>query len=111
MSYVRDPYDTDEPPCFCGQQAPGPVLTTAEFCPACGDPDKPIPEPEGNEDERSGWYCPECEKESPHILCVGCKSLICRECGYPCGCEGVGGDYFDLKFENDFAADLPERET
>jgi hypothetical protein len=51
MSYVRDPYDTDEPPCFCGRQATGPVLTTAEFCPACGDPDKPVTEPEGNDDE------------------------------------------------------------
>ena len=52
MSYVRDPYDTPEPPCFCGQQATGPVLTTEEFCPACGDPAKPVTEPEGT--------CPEC---------------------------------------------------
>ena len=51
MTYVRDPCDTDEPPCFCGNQAPGPVLTSEEFCPACGDPDKPVMEPEGNEDE------------------------------------------------------------
>lgn len=26
MPYVRDPYDTDEPPCFCDQGI-GPVLT------------------------------------------------------------------------------------
>ena len=44
MSYARDPYDTDEPPCFCDQEA-GPVLTTQEFCPAHGDPAKPAPEP------------------------------------------------------------------
>ena len=57
--------------------------------------------------ERSGWYCPECAKETPHILCDGCKFLICYVCGYPCACEGDGDDYFDLKFENDLAADLP----
>jgi hypothetical protein len=45
VTYARDPYDTDQPPCVCGAQAPGPVLTTAEFCPACGESDKPAPEP------------------------------------------------------------------
>jgi hypothetical protein len=45
MTYARDPYDTDEPPCFCDLENTGPVLTTAEFCPAHGDPDKPAPEP------------------------------------------------------------------
>ena len=46
MSYLRDPYDTDEPPCFCDSPA-GP-----EFCPAHGDPDKPLPLPrELGEDE------------------------------------------------------------
>ena len=50
MSYVRDPADTDEAPCFCPNGI-GPVLTTAEHCPACGDPDKPVTEPEGNDDE------------------------------------------------------------
>ena len=54
MSYVRDPYDTDEPPCFCGNQATGPVLTTEEFCPACGDPDKPFPLPEYDEPGAAG---------------------------------------------------------
>jgi hypothetical protein len=49
MAYSRDPYDTDQPPCFCDMEA-GPVLTTAEFCPAHGDPDKPAPEPPGDED-------------------------------------------------------------
>jgi hypothetical protein len=45
MTYARDPYDTDEPPCFCPLENTGPVTTTAEFCPAHGDPDKPAPEP------------------------------------------------------------------
>jgi hypothetical protein len=45
MTYVRDPYDTDQPPCFCGNQESGFVITTEEFCPACGDSDKPAPEP------------------------------------------------------------------
>ena len=49
--YARDPGDTDEPPCFCGNQAPGPVLTTAEHCPACGDPNAPVAEPEDEECE------------------------------------------------------------
>jgi hypothetical protein len=61
------------------------------------------------EPERSGWYCPECGSETRHIQCDGCKSLICDVCGYPCACGG--DDYFDLKWENDFAADLPEREA
>jgi hypothetical protein len=64
---------------------------------------------EAPEREPTGWYCPECPGETPHILCDGCKTLICETCGYPCGCGG-DGDYFDLKAENDFAADLPERE-
>jgi hypothetical protein len=42
MTYIRDPYDTDEPPCMCGD---GPGQTTPEFCPAHGDPSKPAPEP------------------------------------------------------------------
>jgi len=96
--YARDPGDTPEAPCYCGGQAPGPVLTTAEHCPACGDPDAPVAEPESHEYERSGWYCPMCEKETPHTLCDGCKSLICGECGYPCAC----GERHD--------ADHPERE-
>lgn len=49
MTYARDPYDTDQPPCFCGLEA-GPVLTTEEFCPAHGDPDKPAPEPPEDEE-------------------------------------------------------------
>ena len=35
MSYARDPFDTDEAPCFCDLDD-GPVLTTAEHCPAHG---------------------------------------------------------------------------
>lgn len=51
MTYVRDPYDTDEPPCFCDLDNPrGEVLTTPEFCPAHGDPDKPAPEPPDHEE-------------------------------------------------------------
>jgi hypothetical protein len=46
MSYVRDPGDTVEPPCFCDLDG-GPVLTTEEFCPAHGDSEKFPPEPEG----------------------------------------------------------------
>jgi hypothetical protein len=42
MSYARDPGDDPEAPCYCGTQAPGPVLTTAEHCPACGDPNAPV---------------------------------------------------------------------
>jgi hypothetical protein len=45
VTYARDPYDTDQPPCFCDQEA-GPVLTTQEFCPEHGDPDKPAPDSE-----------------------------------------------------------------
>lgn len=44
MTYARDPYDTDEPPCFCPVGSPEPS-TTQEFCPAHGDPAKPAPEP------------------------------------------------------------------
>jgi hypothetical protein len=58
----------------------------------------------------TGWYCPHCAAETPHILCDGCKTLICETCGYPCACGGDGDDYFDLKAENDFAAGIPERE-
>jgi len=50
MTYVRDPYDTDEPPCFCAPQATDPLGATAEFCPAHGsDLAKPVPEPEDDE--------------------------------------------------------------
>ena len=42
MSYGRDPYDTDEPPCFCGLA--GPARTTEEFCPSHGDESKPFPD-------------------------------------------------------------------
>jgi hypothetical protein len=38
VSYARDPYDTDQPPCRCVQDG-------EEFCPAHGDPSKPAPEP------------------------------------------------------------------
>lgn len=77
VTYVRDPYDTDEPPCFCGQQADGPVLTTEEFCPACGDPGKPIMEPEGNDDEPAyadrgeSCVCP-CHDETHSPICMTC---------------------------------------
>ena len=40
--YGRDPYDTDEPPCFCGLA--GPARTTEEFCPSHGDESKPFPD-------------------------------------------------------------------
>lgn len=43
MTYARDPYDTDQPPCVCPLDGE-PVLTTEEYCPAHGDPDKPAPE-------------------------------------------------------------------
>lgn len=43
MTYTRDPYDTDRPPCVCGTE-PGPVLTTEEFCPAHGAPARPAPD-------------------------------------------------------------------
>lgn len=49
MTYARDPYDTDQPPCFCAGQDSGLARTTEEFCPACGDPSKPAPEPPGRE--------------------------------------------------------------
>ena len=63
MSYTRDPHDTPEPPCFCGEQAPGPVLTTAEFCPACGDPGKPIAE--------TSCVCPHHD-ETGSPICMTC---------------------------------------
>lgn len=77
MSYVRDPCDTDEPPCFCDQGV-GPVLTTAEFCPACGDPDKPVTEPEGNEDELAYAECEGCTCCSRE----GCHRGPDSECPY-----------------------------
>ena len=49
MAYTRDPYDTEQPACFCDMEG-GPVYTTAEFCPAHGDPEKPAPEPPDDED-------------------------------------------------------------
>jgi hypothetical protein len=46
MAYARDPFDTDEPPCFCAPASTDPSGATAEFCPEHGgDPDKPAPEP------------------------------------------------------------------
>jgi hypothetical protein len=52
VTYARDPYDTDQPPCFCDLENVGrEVLTTAEFCPAHGDPDKPAPEPPSSIEE------------------------------------------------------------
>ena len=35
MSYARDPFDTDQPPCYCH-------LVGEECCPAHGDPDSGI---------------------------------------------------------------------
>jgi len=56
MTYARDPFDTDEPPCFCGWQGPADqVCTTREFCPACGDPGKPAPEPPADTPEPPEW--------------------------------------------------------
>ncbi len=52
MSYLRDPCDTPEPPCFCDLDD-GPVLTTEEFCPSHGDSDKFPPEPDGDEEDDS----------------------------------------------------------
>ena len=52
MTYVRDPYDTDEPPCVCGLT--GPARTTEEFCAAHGDPAKPFPD-EPAPAALSGW--------------------------------------------------------
>ncbi|MDQ2874828.1 MAG: hypothetical protein M3Y33_08560 [Actinomycetota bacterium] len=45
MTYARDPLDTDRPLCLCGDEDPSWTLVTPEFCPACGDPGKPAPEP------------------------------------------------------------------
>lgn len=40
----------------------------------------------------------------------GCLCADC-DCGAGCDCGDSGDDYFDLKWENDAAADLPEREA
>jgi hypothetical protein len=71
MTYARDPFDTDEPPCLCGQQAPD-AVTTPEFCPACGDPDKPGIEQGGPADPLSR-PCPYCGAEAgqPCIMAGG----------------------------------------
>ena len=37
MTYARDPYDTDEPPCFCDRLA-GPVRTTRGVLPGSRRP-------------------------------------------------------------------------
>ena len=72
MSYVRDPYDTDEPPCVCSNQAIGP-----EFCPSCGDQDKPFPLPEYDEPEPAygeppaGCSCP-CHGDTHSPICMTC---------------------------------------
>jgi len=63
MSYVRDPYDTDEPPCVCGLS--GPARTTEEFCPSHGDPDKPFP------DRMEPCTCP-CHDETRSPICQTC---------------------------------------
>jgi hypothetical protein len=70
----------------------------SECGPEVAPPDYPYSEeadmtPE-RESERSGWYCPECAKETPHITCDGCKSLICYVCGYPCACGGDSPEMF-----------------
>jgi hypothetical protein len=44
------------------------------------------------ETERSGWYCSECERETAHITCDGCKFLICYICGDGCACGGDEDD-------------------
>jgi len=65
--YARDPGDTPEAPCYCPNGV-GPVLTTAEHCPACGDPDAPVIEPEGNDDEAACRELGEDENGVVHHL-------------------------------------------
>lgn len=48
MTYARDPYDTDHPPCRC-------ATTTQEFCPEHGDPAKPAPDPPATEQPAGRW--------------------------------------------------------
>lgn len=103
MTYARDPYDTDRPPCLCGGQASGPVLTTAEFCPACGDPDKPVPEPPGDEiaaavaaeRERIARLAEDCEAFY-RVPCAYCReheqpfAAVIRDFPGSRECEGCG---------------------
>ena len=76
MSYVRDPCDTDEPPCVCGLS--GPARTTEEFCPAHGDPAKPVTEPAGNDDEPAYAECEGCTRCTRQ----GCHRGPDSECPY-----------------------------
>ena len=77
MSYVRDPYDTDEPPCFCAPVDTDPLGATAEFCPMCGDPAKPFPLPEYDEpgvaygEPPAGCSC-SCHDETHSPICMTC---------------------------------------
>jgi|SRR5450755_1061716 hypothetical protein len=78
MSYVRDPYDTDEPPCVCGLA--GPARTTEEFCPSHGEPDGPFPfEPAKVRD---------CEVDGEHFDTYGAEHYW--HCGNP-GAVDVDG--------------------
>ena len=78
MTYVRDPYDTAEPPCVCGLS--GPARTTEEFCPAHGDPGKPFPLPEYGEpgvacgEPPAGCSCL-CHDETHSPVCMTCCDL------------------------------------
>jgi hypothetical protein len=89
MTYARDPYDTDQPPCVCGHED-GSALTTEEFCPAHGDPAKPAPEPTDLDYDDADYEpcthdCDEnCEAQCDHQHCFGCGG---------CQCPGYCDDY------------------
>jgi hypothetical protein len=75
MTYARDPYDTDQPPCVCPLEA-GPVLTTEEFCPAHGDPGRPAPEeaqgaaqPHDHATDYDADTCPLCFPGNDACIC------------------------------------------
>lgn len=104
MTYARDPYDTDEPPCFCPIGSPAP-RTTQELCPAHGDPAKPALEPRelcGSCDAGLPMSCtcpPDddgdgiCEHGCDDICELeGCNHSHCFACG-ECGCAGYCDDY------------------
>jgi hypothetical protein len=88
VTYARDPYDTDEPPCFCPVGSPDP-RTTQEYCPAHGDPAKPAPEPPDDGTHFPGCHPEDAEGRREAAIGEIQDTENCWHCGTPAprGCD------------------------
>lgn len=78
MSYARDPYGTDEPPRASAIKASAPCSPLRSSAPPAATRDKPVTEPEGNEDEPAYADCEGCTCCSRQ----GCHRGPDSECPY-----------------------------